>query len=833
MALTQVQTELIATNAISGTVIADNAITSVHIAQNAILTQHIDDGQVNTDQLAADAVTGAKLADSSIVTANIQDDQVTSDKLANNINIAGTLASTGVLTANAGVVVDNITIDGTEIDLSSGDLTLDVAGDITLDADGGDWIFSDAGTTILGIHNVSSDAVLKANVNDKDMIFKGTDNNSEITALTLDMSDAGTAIFNHDIKLGDDDVIKLGDTAGDFELYHIAGSVNVIRGNGGLVLQTDDTSYGIQMGSTSGGETMFKAVKDGAVTLYYDNSAKLATTSTGVTISDDLLASGLYVGSINTSYDFYNNGTSYLNGAVTIDDDLTITNATARSYITSTGAGNNAALVLQADSADTTAENGGVYYVASDTADSSHLSLSGDNANYHLSVTHGGKVGIGTTSPTDELELKGDTYRLSVRSADQLLATLGNWGNSGADIDEGHLAMYSSGTETVRLATNADSFFSGGNVGIGTESPAQGLHLASGKQARFDDHVSIQPTKRLYIDGGGDTFIEETAANEMTFTTANAERMRINTTGVGIGTASPAGVLDIPSGSYSATKPAIMLGGDIDTTGAGSRTDNTRKYSSIVGYHYSNEEQPIGIMAYDCQSDSVAIINYGIPSGNYNAPTVHRWHTASNATTTAGTERMRINDAGNIGVGLTNPSGRVHSYVADNDKALSADGVGRVNLTVQSSETGGKIWYFRTAGTGNYGSGAGDLHVLNEAGTAITTWDYSASTFNGDLNDTSDVALKENITDITDATTKIKALKPRNFDWKESTKANGVDGFIAQEVETVLPNNVVGENYDSDNPEHGSKAINTSGILAVAVKAIQELEARIKTLEDA
>ena len=276
-----------------------------------------------------------------------------------------------------------------------------------------------------------------------------------------------------------------------------------------------------------------------------------------------------------------------------------------------------------------------------------------------------------------------------------------------------------------------------------------------------------------------------------------------------------------------------MLGGDIDTTGAGSRTDNTRKYSSIVGYHYSNEEQPIGIMAYDCQSDSLAIINYGIPSGNYNAPTVHRWHTASNATTTAGTERMRINDAGNIGVGLTNPSGRVHSYVADNDKALSADGVGRVNLTVQSSETGGKIWYFRTAGTGNYGSGAGDLHVLNEAGTAITTWDYSASTFNGDLNDTSDVALKENITDITDATTKIKALKPRNFDWKESTKANGVDGFIAQEVETVLPNNVVGENYDSDNPEHGSKAINTSGILAVAVKAIQELEARIKTLEDA
>ena len=40
------------------------------------------------------------------------------------------------------MVVDNITIDGTEIDLSSGDLTVDVAGDIILDVDGGDFKIS-------------------------------------------------------------------------------------------------------------------------------------------------------------------------------------------------------------------------------------------------------------------------------------------------------------------------------------------------------------------------------------------------------------------------------------------------------------------------------------------------------------------------------------------------------------------------------------------------------------------------------------------------------------------------------------------------------------------
>ena len=52
----------------------------------------------------------------------------------------------GVVDADAGITVDNITIDGTEIDLSSGDLTLDVAGDLLIDVDGEDVKLLDAGT---------------------------------------------------------------------------------------------------------------------------------------------------------------------------------------------------------------------------------------------------------------------------------------------------------------------------------------------------------------------------------------------------------------------------------------------------------------------------------------------------------------------------------------------------------------------------------------------------------------------------------------------------------------------------------------------------------------
>ena len=201
---------------------------------------------------------------------------------------------------------------------------------------------------------------------------------------------------------------------------------------------------------------------------------------------------------------------------------------------------------------------------------------------------------------------------------------------------------------------------------------------------------------------------------------------------------------------------------------------------------------------------------------------------------TNGAEKMRVGAAGDICIGTTSGAsvGGVIAEVADNDTSFYARGSnGRVNFKIHTEATGGRTWYFRTGGTAHFGSGGGDLLVLNEAGTAIMTWDYSSSTINGDFNDTSDIGLKENIEDITDGITKIKALKPRTFDWKDKTKLQGTHGFVAQEVETVLPNDVVGENYDAENPEHGSKSLNTSGLLAVAVKAIQEQQEQIETLK--
>jgi|DEB0MinimDraft_10_1074344.scaffolds.fasta_scaffold01674_5 hypothetical protein len=114
---------------------------------------------------------------------------------------------------------------------ASGDFTLDVAGDITLDADGEDIRLKDGGyewgrfthTGHFGIQNPVSNA---------DIQFFGNDGGATITALTLDMSDAGTATFNHDIKLSDNAIIDCG------------GNLRLDAENANIIFQDTGTAYG-------------------------------------------------------------------------------------------------------------------------------------------------------------------------------------------------------------------------------------------------------------------------------------------------------------------------------------------------------------------------------------------------------------------------------------------------------------------------------------------------------------------------------------------------------------------------------------------------------------
>ena len=216
------------------------------------------------------------------------------------VDMATTLAVGGVVTANAGVVVDNITIDGTEIDLSSGNLTVDVDGVILLDADGGNVQIHDAGTEIARFTNNSSDFEIKVAAQDKDIRFKGNDGGAEINALTLDMSDAGTATFNHDIKLGDNGMAIFG-AGPDLRIFH-DGSNSYIEenGTGDLIVQTNGANFLVE---NTDGDDMIKAISDGAVEISHNNVKKFETTATGAKVSGGLVANSAIENSSGFSSD--------------------------------------------------------------------------------------------------------------------------------------------------------------------------------------------------------------------------------------------------------------------------------------------------------------------------------------------------------------------------------------------------------------------------------------------------------------------------------------------------------------------------------------------------
>jgi len=122
-------------------------------------------------------------------------------------------------------------------------------------------------------------------------------------------------------------------------------------------------------------------------------------------------------------------------------------------------------------------------------------------------------------------------------------------------------------------------------------------------------------------------------------------------------------------------------------------------------------------------------------------------------------------------------------------------------------------------------------------------------------NTSSDYRLKENVNYTWDATSRLKQLKPARFNFKADADTT-VDGFIAHEVSSVVPEAISGEKdglkkwrSDEELPEGVSvgdnkldadgntimdiQGIDQSKLVPLLVKTIQELEARIKTLEDA
>ena len=164
-------------------------------------------------------------------------------------------AAASFQTSSGAVVVDSqastTTIDGhtgvTVQSSNSGDILLDSAADVVLDAAGNDITLKAAGTTFGSLTNSSSDLVIESKVADKDILFKGTDDSSAVTALSLDMSEGGKATFAGDVVVTGDltisgDDLVMGTNTSGAALIGDGTNYNPVVISGDIAIGTDGTA---------------------------------------------------------------------------------------------------------------------------------------------------------------------------------------------------------------------------------------------------------------------------------------------------------------------------------------------------------------------------------------------------------------------------------------------------------------------------------------------------------------------------------------------------------------------------------------------------------------
>ena len=113
---------------------------------------------------------------------------------------------------------------------------MDIGDNLFIDVDGGNVGLKDAGTQWGNLANNGGNFEIDATIQDKDIKFNGNDGGSTITALTLDMSEAGTATFNSNVNLGDNSKLQLG-ASQDLQIYHDGSNSIILMGNGWFIFK--------------------------------------------------------------------------------------------------------------------------------------------------------------------------------------------------------------------------------------------------------------------------------------------------------------------------------------------------------------------------------------------------------------------------------------------------------------------------------------------------------------------------------------------------------------------------------------------------------------------
>jgi hypothetical protein len=411
-----------------------------------------------------------------------------------------------------------------------------------------------------------------------------------------------------------------------------------------------------------------------------------------------------------------------------------------------------------------------------------------------------------------------------------------------------------------------------GNVGIGTSSPATKLVLAGNNDAlvetntlRFWDtdtatEANQQIGKIEFFSSDASTpgasvkayigaFATDTTPDAyLAFATATTigsvtERMRIDNVGnVGIGTSSPTYKLNVVSNGAGATLDLLTLSADAAATGGNAAVLNFKAASDLM----------------TIQSASSDALAFG----------------------TANTERMRIDSAGNVGIGTSSPAARLDVTASStplsvnrtdgNAALLELKTSGTIRGYVGADSTGSTVFYSSGAAeraridtSGNllvgttsstspnpgfsvYVQGAGNTQAIighstsSGSGQGYVVFAYDGGTIGSisqsgttavSYNTSSDYRLKHDIQPMTGALATVAQLKPVTYKWN-ADDSDG-EGFIAHELQEVAPYAVSGEKdgEQMQGVDYGKITPLLTAALQEAIAEIQSLKARVAELE--
>jgi uncharacterized protein YaiE (UPF0345 family) len=408
------------------------------------------------------------------------------------------------------------------------------------------------------------------------------------------------------------------------------------------------------------------------------------------------------------------------------------------------------------------------------------------NVNGSVDLYHDNSKKFETTSTgvdvTGSVTADGLTVANSVASAD--LVYFNNINPTASDVLRLNTAGNGSGTRILDVQSASTTHFmvrGDGNVGIGSASPTSKLSVVSGTNAGITVNDGTVNTI-LFNTSSANGSVGTTTNHPMAFYANNAERMRITSAGnVGISTGTPSQKLHV-------------VGQAVISRGTGSAEGLS------VGTTSSNTGTNFGTIDINGQAYSALYLR----TGNSSRFSIFQAASYTNISTitaipltfgTSDTERMRIDGAtGNVLVGTASSTRTARQQIYAN----SATEYTSLSCESQVSTNVRQVRFHNTNGL------VGSINTNGSATSYLTSSDYR---------------LKNNVTYDWDATTRLKQLKPARFAWiADGDDAVPVDGFLAHEVQDIVPEAITGTKDGMRDEEYTVSAA-TGDIYTPAVEA--------------